>query len=66
MRYPNIEAERSRHGMTKEQLATALGTTRKTYYNWVTKGKIPQEKLEKMANLFNRTVDYLLEAPSNQ
>lgn len=60
MLYPNIEAERARNGMTKESLSEALGVNRKTYYNWVTKGNIPKEKLEKMADLFNVSLDYLL------
>lgn len=32
--YPNINAERSRAGMTVEDLAKHLGVTRKTVYNW--------------------------------
>lgn len=46
--------------MSREQLAHALGVTRKTVYNWERAGKIPQSALEKMAELFDCTVDYLL------
>lgn len=60
MQYPNIEAERARKGMTKENLASQLGVSRKTYYNWVIKGNIPQSKLEKMSTLFEVSTDYLL------
>ena len=60
MRYPNIDAERARNGLTKEELSNTLGVSRKTYYNWLNKGKIPQEKLERMAKIFNVSVDYLL------
>jgi DNA-binding XRE family transcriptional regulator len=60
VKYPNIEAERVRAGMSKEMLAQALGVTRKTLYNWLTKGKIPPNSLERMAVLFNCTTDYLL------
>lgn len=35
MPYPNINAERSRKGMTIADLANALGVTRKTIYNWM-------------------------------
>lgn len=59
-RYANVEAERARKGMTVEELAAALGVTRKTYYNWVRRGNIPQEKLERMADLFQTSIDYLL------
>ena len=58
--YPNINAERARKGLSVEALAIHLGVTRKTYYNWLKKGKIPQSKLEKMADMFNVSVDYLL------
>lgn len=60
MLYPNIEAERARNGMTQDDLSNALDVTRKTYYNWVNKGNIPQSKLEAMATLFGVTTDYLL------
>lgn len=58
--YPNIDAERARRGLTVEQLSNKLGVTRKTYYNWLTKGKIPQQKIVAMADMFNTSVDYLL------
>lgn len=60
MRYPNIEAERARSGMSKEVLAKALGVSRKTLHNWVSTGNIPQSALERMAVMFNCTIDYLL------
>ena len=52
MSYPNINAERSRAGMTVEDLAKHLGVTRKTVYNWMAHGSIP---------LFHCSIDYLLE-----
>lgn len=60
MKYPNIEAERARNGMTVEELALELNICRKTYYNWVNNGKIPQRAIEKMANIFRVSADYLL------
>lgn len=60
LRYPNIEAERARHGLTLDDVATVLGVCRKTYYNWCANGKIPKSKLEAMAELFGTTTDYLL------
>lgn len=62
LRYPNIAAERARRGMSVEDLSVALGVTRKTINNWETKGCIPQDKLEAMADLFSTTTDYLLAA----
>ena len=62
MKYPNIEAERARHGMTAEALAAALGVSRKTLYNWCSSGKIPQSALMTMSQVFNCSIDYLLDA----
>ena len=47
--------------MSVDALAENLGVTRKTIYNWESAGKIPQVALEKMADLFGCTIDYLLE-----
>lgn len=67
MKYPNIDAERARHGMTLDQFATALGVTRKTLYNWYAKGRIPQSKLELMSELFEGcSIDYLLKSSNIQ
>ena len=60
LRYPNIEAERVRAGMSKEDLAKELGVTRKTLYNWIISGCIPQNALDHMASLFNCAADYLI------
>lgn len=60
MNYPNIEAERARLGISKEALAKHLGTTRKTLYNWMASGNIPQSALVTMAEMFNCSIDYLL------
>jgi len=60
MPYPNINAERSRLGLTIGELADKLDVTRKTVYNWMAHGNIPQSKLELMSDLFNCSIDYLL------
>ena len=62
LRYPNIAAERARRGMSVEDLSRAIGVTRKTINNWETKGNIPRDKLEAMADLFGTSTDYLLAA----
>ena len=61
MFYPNIAAERAKRKMSVDALATELGVTRKTIYNWENRGNIPRKKLEEMAVLFSCTTDYLLE-----
>lgn len=60
MFYPNIAAERAKRKMSVDAMAYKLGVTRKTIYNWETSGRIPQWALEKMADFFNCSVDYLL------
>lgn len=58
----NIEAERVRKGLTKEEVARRLGTSTKTYYNWVNEDTdIPGSALIKMRTLFGVSTDYLLE-----
>ena len=64
--YPNINAERARKKMTWEKLAFELGVTRKTVYNWFYRGDIPQNKIEKMADLFQCSTDYLLMQTENK
>lgn len=61
MLYPNIAAERAKRQMSLDALAKTLGVTRKTIYNWENKGKIPAPALERMADLFGVSIDYLLE-----
>lgn len=46
--------------MSLDKLAKELGVTRKTVYNWMEKGDIPQAALEKMSVIFDCTIDYLL------
>ena len=60
MKYPNIAAERTRAGMNLEAFSKKLGVSRKTVYNWEQRGEIPQAALEKMAELFHCSIDYLL------
>ena len=60
IKYPNIEAERARHGVSNDDLAETLEVSRKTLFNWMEKGNIPTSALIKMADFFNCTIDYLL------
>ena len=64
-RYPNIDAERARMGLTYEELASYMGVTRKTIYNWIKDGRIPHRSLEMMSRLFGRDIDYLLGRTAN-
>lgn len=60
----NIEAERARNQMSKDELASALGVSTKTYYNWVNSvTDIPSSALVKMSKMFGVSIEYLLEEP---
>lgn len=57
----NVEAERVRNQLTKEELADKLGVSLKTYYNWINEERdVPSKKLRQMAFLFGTSMDYLL------
>lgn len=61
MRYPNIEAERARVGLTRKELSDSIGVSTKTYQNWQSaKTEVPASKIIKMVNLFGTSADYLL------
>lgn len=58
----NIEAERARNGYTKEEMASKLGVSVKTYYNWINgETDVPSSALMKMSRMFKTSTDYLLE-----
>ena len=59
----NIEAERARSRLTKEELAKKLGIAVKTYYNWINEETdIPGTKLMEMASLFGVAMEYLMKS----
>lgn len=59
--YPNIEAERIRHRMTNEDLATKLNVNPRTIRRWQSGiTEIPVSKVVTMTSLFGVTADYLL------
>ena len=61
MRYPNIEAERARLGLSKDYVAKKLGIATKTYYNWLNGvNPIPSDSLIEMSIMCNSKMDYLL------
>ena len=56
----NIEAERVRKQLTKEDLSEKLDVSLKTYYNWINEERdVPSKKLKQMALIFGTSMDYL-------
>lgn len=67
LKYPNIEAERVRAGLSQDDLVEKLGyKERKSYYNWLANGNIPTTVLIRMSEIFNCSIDYLLGVESNK
>jgi transcriptional regulator with XRE-family HTH domain len=60
LKYPNIEAEKARLGISNEQLARKLGVSRSALYCWMKAGRIPSFALVAMAEMFHCSIDYLL------
>lgn len=60
MQRVNIEAERARLQMTKEQMCAALGVTGKTYNKYISGDTIPSTALEKLREMTGKSIDYLL------
>ena len=65
LKYPNIEAERARMGLTRSVVAFDLGVTKGTYTAWV-EGEcpIPLEFCMGLTKILKCSLDYLL-APSD-
>ena len=57
----NIEAERSRAGLTKTELSRIIGVSLPTYASYINGGSIPSSKLLMLADMFGVSTDYLLE-----
>lgn len=58
----NIEAERVRKQLTKEDLSGKLNVSLRTYYNWINEERdVPSKKLKQMAMIFGTSMDYLMQ-----
>lgn len=56
----NIEEERVRNRLTKEELAKKLGVSMRTYCNWIKEDTdIPGVALIRLGRMFGTDVDYL-------
>lgn len=53
-------AERNMLGLTQVELAGEIDVNPATVVRWENGGSIPQQKLERMRDLFNCDVDWLL------
>ena len=61
MTLPNIEAERIKHRMDKQEFATMLGVSQRTVRNWQNgKVELPLSKLLLLTQVWGLSADYLL------
>ena len=61
MKYPNIEAERIKRGMSKDDFASAIGVNKRTVWNWQSGNtELPVTKLVKICAVLGCRSDYLL------
>lgn len=64
---PIIEAERIKRQMSRDDLANALGVSRRTISNWQNGStELPLSKLLSMAQMWNCSTDYLLGLDTGQ
>lgn len=58
---PNIEAERVRRKMTKDEFAELLNVSRRTVQNWQNgRTEMPMSKIIKLSTTWGLSADYLL------
>ncbi|MCD8126577.1 MAG: helix-turn-helix domain-containing protein [Clostridiales bacterium] len=61
MQFANIEAERSRNGLTRTECARKLNVSLPTYNRYISgETPIPSDKLLAMVRMFRCSADYLL------
>ena len=61
MTFPNIEAERIKRQISKDDFAASLGVKRRTVVNWQNgTTELPLSKLVQLADQWGLTTDYLL------
>lgn len=64
---PIIEAERIKHRMSRDELASTLGVSKRTVTNWQNGStELPLSKLLLMAQMWNCSTDYLLGMDDSQ
>ena len=61
LKYPLIEAERIKHGISKQNFAESLGVSERTVRDWQNgRTELPLSKLLKICRLLGCRADYLL------
>jgi transcriptional regulator with XRE-family HTH domain len=55
-----MEVERTRNMLSRNEVAQRLGVTGSTYTKWINGQAVPSDKLEKLAELYGVSCDYLL------
>lgn len=65
LKYPAIDAECARRGISLESMCSHIGVDRRTLYSWrIGKTDMPCSSAIKMAMFFGVSLDYLLGVPN--
>ena len=59
MRFPNLEAEQARLGMTNKQMGEVIGTSFQNYSRWKSSGDFKIGDVLKLADFFKLDMEYL-------
>lgn len=68
MKYPNLEAEIARGGLTKQEVADTIGVSRNTFYRWMNGDTdFPLDKAKAVSRTFFPSCDfgYLFESAND-
>ena len=65
IKYPNLEAERARRGITYEDLASELGLSRVTLWSKITSGRFNVDECRHLCELFHKKFEYLFASDSD-
>ena len=61
MKLPIVEAERIKHGLSRDEFARTLGVSRRTIQNWQSGAtEIPLSTVLELTNIWGWSADYLL------
>lgn len=59
-KYPNLELLRLANGLTVQALLKEISVKPETYNKWLHIGQIPQRQLEKLADFYGVSADFIL------
>lgn len=65
-KYPNLEAERARRGLTIQDLADALGISRLSFGGKSSSGKFTANECKTLCSIMNKDFEYLFKEADDE